>query len=110
MTNSAHAVLFEPVRLGPKVARNRFYAAPHCSGFGVDFPRAQAALRGTKAEGGWAVVNTEYCSISPECDSSPKHSARLWDDDDTRRLSLMCDAVHAHDSLAGIQLWYGSLY
>lgn len=110
MTDSPYSLLFEPVDLGPKVARNRFYAAPHCSGFGVDFPREQAALRGTKAEGGWAVVNTEYCSVSPECDSSPKHSARLWDDDDVRRLSLMCDAVHAFDSLAGVELWYGALY
>ena len=24
-----------------------------------------------KAEGGWAVVNTEYCSIHPESDDRP---------------------------------------
>ena len=34
-----------------------------------------------KAEGGWAAVCTEYCSISPETDEYPYVSARLWDDE-----------------------------
>src|SRR5436309_356888 len=40
-----HDVLFEPVRIGPKVLRNRFYQVPHCTGFGTDKPGAQAACR-----------------------------------------------------------------
>ena len=63
-----HDVLFEPVRIGPKTLRNRFYQVPHCTGFGVEKPWTQAAFRGMKAEGGWAAVCTEYCSISPETD------------------------------------------
>ena len=51
-------VLFEPVRIGPVVARNRFYQVPHCNGMGWTQPRALAALRGIKAEGGWAVVSS----------------------------------------------------
>jgi NADH:flavin oxidoreductase / NADH oxidase family len=27
-----HEILFEPVRIGPKTLRNRFYQVPHCSG------------------------------------------------------------------------------
>ena len=38
-----------------------------------------------KAEGGWAAVCTEYCSISPRPTSTPYVSARLWDDEDVRR-------------------------
>ena len=60
-----HDILFEPVRIGPKTLRNRFYQVPHCTGFGVEKPWTQAAFRGMKAEGGWAAVCTEYCSISP---------------------------------------------
>jgi dimethylamine/trimethylamine dehydrogenase len=97
-------VLFEPVRIGPKTMRNRFYQAPHCSGFGSEYPYTQAEFRGMKAEGGWALVNTEYCSIHPECDDRPYIQARLWDDNDVRNLSLMCDRVHEHDSLAGVEL------
>jgi dimethylamine/trimethylamine dehydrogenase len=105
-----HDVLFEPVTIGPKTLRNRFYQVPHCTGFGVEKPWTQAAFRGMKAEGGWAAVCTEYCSISPESDESPYVSARLWDDEDMRALSLMADAAHEHGALAGIQLWHGGVY
>ena len=27
-------ILFEPVRIGPLTARNRFYQVPHCNGMG----------------------------------------------------------------------------
>src|SRR6266487_1247113 len=58
-------ILFEPVQIGPKTLRNRFYQVPHCTGFGVEKPFSQAAHRAIKAEGGWAAVCTEYCTVSP---------------------------------------------
>src|SRR3984885_15973810 len=64
-------ILFEPVQIGPKTMKNRFYQAPHCRGLGSERPGASAYLRGMKAEGGWAVVQTEWCSIHPEADESP---------------------------------------
>ena len=103
-------VLFEPVRIGPKVMRNRFYQTPHCSGMGNEYPGAQAHMRGMKAEGGWAVVNTEYCSIHPESDDRPWIPARLWNDADVRNLGLMCDKVHEHGSLAGVELHFGGAH
>lgn len=102
-------VLFEPIKIGPKTMRNRFYQTPHCSGLGVNFPGAQAAMRGMKAEGGWAVVNTEYCSIHPESDDTPWVNARLWDDSDVRNLALMAENVQRHGALAGVQLYYGGI-
>jgi dimethylamine/trimethylamine dehydrogenase len=63
-----------------------------------------------KAEGGWAAVCTEYCSISPESDEKPYTSARLWDDEDMRALSLMASAAHEHGALAGVELWHGGLF
>jgi len=105
-----HDILFEPVPVGPKTLRNRFYQVPHCTGFGVEKPWTQAAFRGMKAEGGWAAVCTEYCSISAETDESPYVSARLWDDEDVRALRLMTDEAHRHGSLAGVELWHGGLY
>ena len=59
--------------------RNRFYQVPHCIGAGSDLPRLQAAHRAMKAEGGWAVINTEYCSIHPESDDTHRLPARIWD-------------------------------
>ncbi len=100
-------VMFEPVKIGPVTAPNRFYQVPHCTGLGHNFPQMLAAMRGTKAEGGWGVVCTEYCSIHPSSDDSPSAHCRLWDDEDVRALAVMTEAVHEHGSLAGCELWYG---
>lgn len=110
MRDPRHDVLFEPVRIGRFTARNRFYQPPHCNGMGNLRPQAHAAMRGVKAEGGWAVVNTEHCSIHPSSDLMPEVLQTLWDDDDIPPLALMCDAVHAHGSLAGVQLAYAAYY
>jgi dimethylamine/trimethylamine dehydrogenase len=60
-----------------------------------------------KAQGGWGVVCTEYCSIHPSSDDQPHPYASLWDEGDTRNLALMADAVHEHGALAGVELWHG---
>ena len=99
-----HAVLFEPIRIGPKTLRNRFYQVPHCTGFGVEKPWSQSRHRAVKAQGGWAAVCTEYCTISPEADETPYVSARLWDDHDLRMLAFTADEAHAQGALAGIEL------
>src|SRR5205085_9807968 len=91
-------ILFEPVQIGPKTLRNRFYQVPHCTGFGVDKPWSQAGHRGMKAEGGWAAVCTEYAPIGPDSDESPYIGANVWDDHDAAHLALMADAAHAHGS------------
>ena len=109
-TESRYDVLFEPVRIGPLTARNRFYQVPHCTGMGAALPRTLAAMRGMKAEGGWAVVCTEYCSIHPSSDDQPYPYAAIWDEGDVRNLAAIADAVHAHGALAGIELWHGGSF
>jgi dimethylamine/trimethylamine dehydrogenase len=100
-------ILLEPVRLGPVTAKNRFYQVPHCTGMGWVRPRTLAEMRGVKAEGGWGVVNTEYCSIHPASDDQLHISATIWDDTDVRNHRLMTDKVHEHGALAGCELWFG---
>ena len=107
MTSSRFDILFEPVAIGPVTAPNRFYQVPHCTGMGRSNSRAVAAMRGIKAEGGWGVVCTEYCSIHPTSDDEAYPSQTLWDDNDIRANALMTDAVHAHGALAGVELWIG---
>jgi dimethylamine/trimethylamine dehydrogenase len=97
-------VLFEPVKIGPKTAKNRFYQVPHCSGMGHRHPRAEAAMRGIKAEGGWAVVSTQEVDIHPTSDILPYLEGRLWDERDLPALALMVEAVHRHGALAAIEL------
>lgn len=110
MSDPRFDTLFEPVRIGPVTARNRFYQVPHCTGMGHSYPRTLNAMRGIKAEGGWGVVCTEYCSIHPSSDDLPYPFASMWDDGDVRNLAGMADAVHQHGALAGVELWHGGSY
>jgi len=105
--NARYDILFEPVKIGPVTAPNRFYCTPHAVGTGNQMPHTRAAMREARAEGGWGVVNTGYCSIHPSSDDSPLPNCRLWDDEDIKVHALMVDAVHRHGALAGVELWHG---
>ena len=61
-------------------------------------------MRGVKAEGGWAVISTQECSIHWSGDYEPSPDALLWDDRDIPALALMAEAVHEHGALAAIEL------
>jgi len=102
-------ILFEPVKIGPVIAKNRFFQVPHCNGMGHAKPRSHAAMREVKAEGGWAVVSTEEVEIHPSSDLSPYVEGRLWDDSDIPCLALMTDAVHRHGALAAIELVHAGM-
>jgi len=104
MRDPRYDLLFEPVRIGPVTAKNRFFQVPHCNGMGHAMPLAHAAMREVKAEGGWAVISTEECEIHPSSDLTPYVEARLWDDRDIPALALMCEKVHAHGALAAVEL------
>jgi dimethylamine/trimethylamine dehydrogenase len=108
--SNKYDTLFEPIAIGPKTLKNRFYQVPHCTGFGRAKPWSQARHRSVKAEGGWGAVCTEFCAISPESDEAPYPAARLWDDGDVKALALMCDEAHAHGALAGVELHHGGVH
>jgi dimethylamine/trimethylamine dehydrogenase len=106
MRDPRYDILFEPVKIGPVVAKNRFYQVPHCNGMGHTSPRGVAGMRGVKAEGGWAVISTEEVEIHHSGDITPARQGRLWDDRDIPALTLMTEAVHEHGALAAIELAY----
>jgi dimethylamine/trimethylamine dehydrogenase len=95
-------ILFEPVRIGPVVAKNRFFQVPHCNGMGRAFPSSMAAMRGVKAEGGWGVVCSEQCDV--HYSGNHQREIRLWDEKDIPSLARATDLVHRHGALAGIEL------
>lgn len=99
-----HDILFEPVKIGPVTAKNRFYQVPHCCGLGNVYPAAHAAMRGMKAEGGWAVICPEETGIHPSADISPSVELRLWDDSDIPASAAIVDAIHEYGALAGVEL------
>ena len=102
-------ILFEPVQIGPKTAKNRFYQVPHCNGGGYRDPSAVVEMRRTKAEGGWGVIFTEQTEIHPTSEITPFIEQRLWDDRDIPALARMAEAMKSHGALAGIQLAYSGI-
>ncbi len=102
-------ILFDPVQIGPKTAKNRFYQVPHCNGGGYRDPSAVAEMRRTKAEGGWGVIFTEQTEIHPSSEITPFIEQHLWDDRDIPALARMADAMKSHGALAGIQLAYSGI-
>ena len=102
-------ILFEPLKIGPKLAMNRFYQVPHCNGGGYRDPSAVVEMRRTKAEGGWGVIFTEQTEISPTSEITPFIEQRLWDDRDLPALARMAEAMKSHGALAGIQLAYSGI-
>jgi dimethylamine/trimethylamine dehydrogenase len=109
MRDPRYDILFEPQRIGPVTAKNRFYQVPHCNGGGYRDPSAAAEMRRTKSEGGWGVVFTEQTELHHTSEITPFIELRLWDEADVPMLNRMSDAVHEHGALAGIQLAYSGI-
>lgn len=108
--DARYDILFEPVRIGPVTAPNRFYATPHTDGMGRGNPRSQAAFRATKAEGGWGVVCTQEVVFQLNSDCTPDPDMVLFDDRDIPHHALIADAIHAHGALAGTELVHLGLF
>jgi dimethylamine/trimethylamine dehydrogenase len=106
---SRYDILFEPVRIGPKLAKNRFFQVPHCNGGGYRDPSAVAEMRRIKAEGGWGVIFTEQTEIHHTSEITPFIEQRLWDDRDIPALARMAEAMKSHGALAGIQMAYSGI-
>ncbi|MEM7547568.1 MAG: FAD-dependent oxidoreductase [Pseudomonadota bacterium] len=102
-------IMFEPVQIGPKTAKNRFYQVPHCNGGGYRDPSAAAAMRGVKAEGGWGVIFTEQCELHHTSEITPFIELRLWEDQDIPAIARMAEAMKSHGALAGLQLAYSGV-
>ena len=109
MRDSRYDILFEPLKIGPLTAKNRFYQVPHCNGGGYRDPSAAAAMRGIKSEGGWGVIFTEQCEMHHTSEITPFIELRLWEDKDIPMLAKMAERMKAHGALAGIQLAYSGI-
>ena len=109
MRDPRHDILFQPQKIGPLTAKNRFYQVPHCNGAGYRDPSAAAAMRGVKSEGGWGVIFTEQTEMHHSSEITPFIELRLWEDQDIPALRKMSEAMKTHGALAGIQLAYSGI-
>jgi len=107
--DARYDVLFEPMPIGPVVAKNRFYQVPHCNGAGYRDPSAAAEMRAIKAAGGWGVIFTEQCEIHPSSEITPFIELRIWEEKDIPQLALMAEKSKQNGALAGIELAYSGI-
>ncbi|TIU03921.1 MAG: hypothetical protein E5W44_28880, partial [Mesorhizobium sp.] len=97
-------MLFEPVKIGPVTAPNRFVSMPHAIGFSYLMPNGAIGIRETRAEGGWGIVAMQLSEIDPTSDLSGLPYERLWDDEDVKAHARSVARIHAHGALASIEL------
>lgn len=109
MRDPRYDILFQPMQIGPVLAKNRFYQVPHCNGGGYRDPSAAAEMRGIKAEGGWGVIFTEQCEMHHTSEITPFIELRLWEDKDIPQLRRMSEKMKTRGALAGIQLAYSGI-
>jgi len=109
MTDSRYDVLFEPVAIGPVTAPNRFVMMPYANGHFYLNPNGAIGIRETRAEGGWGIVGMQLSEIDPSSDLSGLPYERLWDGADVSRHARSVERIHAHGSLASIELAHTGL-
>ena len=109
--NPRYDILFEPVRIGPVVAPNRFYQTPHATGMGY---HEAAKLGGAARRQGRRRLGRGVHRILLD----PSQLGRLARmalcpcgmKTTCRALALTADAIHAHGSLAAVELWHGGTH
>ncbi|WP_370241031.1 oxidoreductase [Pararhodobacter marinus] len=99
-----YAPLFQPLKIGPVTAPNRFVSMPHAIGFSHLMPNGAIGIRETRAEGGWGIVAMQLSEIDPTSDLSGLPYERLWDEEDVRAHARSVERIHAHGALASIEL------
>lgn len=105
----SYDLLFEPVKIGPVTAPNRFFAAPHATGHGFSLPAGSTALRAMKAEGGWGTVAVQITEVSSNSDMANHPIERIWDDVYLDQHAKQVEAIKAHGALTAIELAHGGM-
>ena len=104
MRDPRYDILFEPVRIGPVTAPNRFFSVPHATGHNPLMPNGSIGMREMKAEGGWGVVAMQLAEIDPTSDISNLPIEKFWDDTDVKSHALLVERVKKHGALTAIEL------
>jgi 2,4-dienoyl-CoA reductase-like NADH-dependent reductase (Old Yellow Enzyme family) len=105
ITKAPMSLLFSPLKIRSLVLKNRIVTSPMCQysstdGFANDWHLVHL---GTRAIGGSSLIFSEATAVSPEGRISPADLG-IWKDEHIPFLKRITDFIHAHDSIAGIQL------
>src|SRR6478735_6489741 len=97
--------LFDPLTIRDVTFANRIFVSPMCQysstdGFANDWHLVHL---GSRAIGGAGLIITEATAVLPEGRISPEDLG-IWKDEHIAMLRHIVDFLHAHGTVAGIQL------
>ena len=107
--DSRFAPLFEPLKIGPVTAPNRFAVMPYANGHSYLMPNGAMGVRAMRAEGGWGIVGMQLSEIDPTSDLAGLPYERLWDRGDVAVHAESVQRIHNHGALASIELAHTGL-
>src|SRR6185437_13966225 len=102
-----YPTLFSPLRLGPRVARNRTWMSAHATLLVKDhlFTEAHLAYYAERARHGVAVITMEAMAVH-ETSLPYRGKALAYDDRMVPQYRRIADAVHEHGALILAQPWH----
>ena len=102
-------ILFEPVKIGPVTAPNRFFSVPHANGHSPLMPNGSIKMREMKAEGGWGTVCMQLAEIDPSSDISNLPIEKFWDQQDVKSHARLTARLREHGALSAIEIGHTGL-
>ena len=95
MRDPRYDILFEPVKIGPVTAKNRFYQVPHCNGSGYrDRVRRRRDARASRPKAAGASSSPSRPRSTPPPTSRPSSSCASGTTTISRCSRKMADAIH----------------
>lgn len=107
MSETAYPLISSPMKIGPKVARNRIWMTAHATLLVKDnlFTDAHVAYYAARARGGAAVITMEAMAAHPTTQPY-KGKAFAFDPRMAPEYRKLADAVHEHGTLLLSQPWH----
>lgn len=103
--------LFEPIKIGNKVIKNRFVMPAMDSGTTTEahiFSEQSMAYFAARAKGGFGLMISEYMSIAKEGIGNPREVG-LWDDSNLENLKQLCNIIHESNGTVFAQLHHSGM-
>lgn len=102
--------LLKPINIGNLQIKNRFVMPAMESGTTKDhkFTEQSASYFEARAKGGFGMIITDYCAVSPE-GIGVKDEVGLWDDSCIENLAGLTGRIHKHGAIVFCQLHHSGL-
>jgi len=103
--------LFEPIKIGKKIVKNRICMPSMCMNFAGpngEVTEPDVAYYAARARGGTGLITIDYACVSPEGRGMPGQRG-IWDDKFTPGLARLANVIKALGATTNIQIHHGGV-